>query len=76
MKRHGRAGIFRHWCPRLCQSFENAPRVLRSRVITGGALFTKDVVYRFGLLQTGNAVRASFPGGRSDGPRLSISACA
>ena len=52
------------------QSFENARRVFRGGVITGGAPFTKDVVYLFGLLQVSNAIRAIFSAGRSDCLRL------
>ncbi len=47
------------------QAFENARRVFRGGVITGGAPFTKDVVYLFGLLQVSNAIRAFFAVGRS-----------
>lgn len=52
------------------QSFENARRVFRGGVITGGAPFTKDVVYLFGLLQVSNAINAIFSTGRSDCLRL------
>ncbi|MGC1955575.1 MAG: flavohemoglobin expression-modulating QEGLA motif protein, partial [Gammaproteobacteria bacterium] len=52
------------------QAFENARRVFRGGVITGGAPFTKDVVYLFGLLQVSNAIRAIFAAGRSDCLRL------
>jgi uncharacterized protein (TIGR02421 family) len=52
------------------QSFENARRVFRGGVISGGAPFTKDVVYLFGLLQVSNAIRAIFSAGRSDCLRL------
>ncbi len=52
------------------QSFENARRVFRGGVLTGGAPFTKDVVYLFGLLQVSNAIRAIFSAGRSDCLRL------
>jgi uncharacterized protein (TIGR02421 family) len=52
------------------QAFENARRVFRGGVITGGAPFTKDVVYLFGLLQVSNAIRAIFSAGRSDCLRL------
>jgi uncharacterized protein (TIGR02421 family) len=52
------------------QSFENARRVFRGGVITGGAPFTKDVVYLFGLLQVSNTIRAIFSAGRSDCLRL------
>lgn len=48
------------------QAFENARRVFRGGVITGGAPFTKDVVYLRGLLQVSNAIRAIFTAGRSD----------
>jgi uncharacterized protein (TIGR02421 family) len=52
------------------QSFENARRVFRGGVITGGAPFTKDVVYLFGLLQVSTVIRAIFSAGRSDCLRL------
>jgi uncharacterized protein (TIGR02421 family) len=52
------------------QAFENARRVFRGGVLTGGAPFTKDVVYLFGLLQISNAIRAIFSAGRSDCLRL------
>ncbi|MFZ0254404.1 MAG: flavohemoglobin expression-modulating QEGLA motif protein [Gammaproteobacteria bacterium] len=52
------------------QAFESARRVFRGGVITGGAPFTKDVVYLFGLLQVSNAIRAIFSAGRSDCLRL------
>ncbi|MGZ8189722.1 MAG: tyrosine/phenylalanine carboxypeptidase domain-containing protein [Methylococcaceae bacterium] len=52
------------------QSFENARRVFRGGVITGGAPFTKDVVYLFGLLSVSNAINAIFSAGRSDCLRL------
>jgi len=52
------------------QSFESARRVFRGGVITGGAPFTKDVVYLFGLLQVSNAIHAIFSAGRSDCLRL------
>ncbi|MEY2978482.1 MAG: flavohemoglobin expression-modulating QEGLA motif protein [Prochlorotrichaceae cyanobacterium] len=48
------------------QSFESARRVFRGGVITGGAPFTKDVVYLYGLLQVSGAIRAMFAAGRSD----------
>ena len=52
------------------QSFESSRRVFRGGVITGGAPFTKDVVYLFGLLQVSNAIHAIFSAGRSDCLRL------
>ncbi len=48
------------------QAFENARRVFRGGVITGGAPFTKDLVYLLGLLQVNNFIRASFAAGRAD----------
>jgi len=52
------------------QAYENTRRVFRGGVITGGAPFTKDVVYLYGLLQVGNTIRAAFSAGRSDCLRL------
>lgn len=52
------------------QSFESARRVFRGGILTGGAPFTKDVVYLFGLLQVTNAIRAIFGAGRTDCLRL------
>lgn len=52
------------------QAFENARRVFRGGVITGGAPFTKDVVYLFGLLQVSIGIRSAFAAGRSDVLRL------
>lgn len=48
------------------QAFENTRRVFRGGVLTGGAPFTKDLVYLLGLLQVNNFVRASFAAGRAD----------
>lgn len=48
------------------QSFESARRVFRGGVMTGGAPFTKDVVYLYGLLQVGTVIRAMFSAGRAD----------
>lgn len=48
------------------QAFENARRVFRGGVVTGGAPFTKDVTYLMGLLQVNNFVRAAFAAGRAD----------
>jgi len=48
------------------QAFENTRRVFRGGVITGGAPFTKDVVYLFGLLQVSGVIRAIFSAGRAD----------
>jgi uncharacterized protein (TIGR02421 family) len=55
------------------QAFDNAQRVFRGAVMTGGAPFTKDVVYLYGLLAVGNLIRATFAAGRSDCLRLLFS---
>jgi len=52
------------------QAFDNAQRVFRGGVMSGGAPFTKDVVYLYGLLAVGNTIRATFAAGRSDCLRL------
>ncbi|MGB8329360.1 MAG: flavohemoglobin expression-modulating QEGLA motif protein [Polyangiales bacterium] len=52
------------------QAFENTRRVFRGGVVAGGAPFTKDVVYLFGLLIVSNTIRATFAAGRSDCLRL------
>lgn len=48
------------------QSYESTRRVFRGGVITGGAPFTKDVTYLYGLMQVTNLVRSAFVAGRSD----------
>jgi uncharacterized protein (TIGR02421 family) len=48
------------------QSFESARRVFRGGIITGGAPFTKDVVYLTGLLSINYVIRACFAAGRAD----------
>jgi uncharacterized protein (TIGR02421 family) len=61
--------VYRYFLERIGnpdQAFENARRVFRGGVITGGSPFTKDVVYLFGLLGVSNAIRAFFAAGRSD----------
>lgn len=52
------------------QSFENARRVFRGSTVTGGAPFTKDIVYLHGLLSVHNFLRAIVSSGRSDCLRL------
>ncbi len=52
------------------QSFESARRVFRGGVITGGAPFTKDLVYLLGLLQVSSLIRSIFSAGRADCLRL------
>ncbi|GAB4116037.1 MAG: flavohemoglobin expression-modulating QEGLA motif protein [Wenzhouxiangellaceae bacterium] len=48
------------------QSFENTRRVFRGGVLTGGAPFTKDIVYLEGLLRVHNFLRTTVSLGRSD----------
>jgi uncharacterized protein (TIGR02421 family) len=48
------------------QAFENARRVFRGGVLTGGAPFTKDGVYIEGLLRVHNFLRAVVQLGRTD----------
>ena len=50
----------------LSQAFENARRVFRGGVLTGGAPFTKDGVYIEGLLRVHNFLRAVVQLGRVD----------
>jgi uncharacterized protein (TIGR02421 family) len=50
----------------LSQAFENARRVFRGGVLTGGAPFTKDGVYIEGLLRVHNFLRAVVQLGRID----------
>lgn len=52
------------------QAFENTRRVFRGGVLTGGAPFTKDIVYLDGLLRVHNFLRAVVMNGRADCLRL------
>ncbi|MDA0229386.1 MAG: flavohemoglobin expression-modulating QEGLA motif protein [Proteobacteria bacterium] len=52
------------------QSFENARRVVRGGLVTGGAPFTKDVVYLEGLLRVHNFLRVAVQLDRLDCIRL------
>lgn len=52
------------------QSFESARRVFRGGVITGGAPFTKDVVYLDGLLRVHTFLEEAVRAGRADCIRL------
>lgn len=52
------------------QAFENARRVFRGGVLTGGAPFTKDTVYLGGLLRVHDFLRAAVAAGRIDCLRL------
>lgn len=48
------------------QSFENTRRIFRGGVLTGGAPFTKDMVYLNGLLRVHNFMRTVVKLGRAD----------
>ncbi len=48
------------------QSFENTRRVFRGGVLSGGAPFTKDIVYLEGLLRVHNFLRSCVSLGRAD----------
>lgn len=52
------------------QAFENARRVFRGGVLTGGAPFTKDIVYLDGLLRVQTFLSHVVASGRSDCLRL------
>ena len=52
------------------QAFENARRVFRGGVLTGGAPFTKDIVYLDGLLRVHNFLHTMVAAGRADCLRL------
>jgi uncharacterized protein (TIGR02421 family) len=52
------------------QAFESTRRIFRGGVLSGGAPFTKDVVYLSGFLQVSTFVRAAFAAGRADCLRM------
>ncbi|NQV42246.1 MAG: DUF1704 domain-containing protein [Candidatus Marinimicrobia bacterium] len=52
------------------QAFENARRVFRGGMVSGGAPFTKDIVYLDGLLRVHNFLLAIVSAGRADCLRL------
>jgi uncharacterized protein (TIGR02421 family) len=52
------------------QAFENTRRVFRGGVLTGGAPFTKDIVYLDGLIRVHNFLRTMVAAGRADCLRL------
>lgn len=52
------------------QAFESARRIFRGGVLTGGAPFTKDIVYLDGLLRVHNFLRVAVAMGRADCLRL------
>ena len=55
------------------QAFENTRRIFRGGVITGGAPFTKDMVYLNGLLRVHNFMRTVVKLGRADLIRILFS---
>ncbi len=52
------------------QAFENTRRVFRGGLLTGGAPFTKDIVYLDGLIRVHNFLRTMVSAGRADCLRL------
>lgn len=61
--------VYRHFRTREAtreNAFEQARRVFRGGVITGGAPFTKDVVYLDGLLRVHDFLRSAVAAGRAD----------
>lgn len=61
--------VYRHFLNRSGderEAFEQARRVFRGGVLTGGAPFTKDVVYLDGLLRVHDFLRSVVAGGRAD----------
>ncbi len=48
------------------QSYENTQRVFRGGVISGGAPFTKDIVYLDGLVRVHNFLRVAVAANRAD----------
>lgn len=55
------------------QAFENSRRIFRGGVLTGGAPFTKDMVYLNGLLRVHNFMRTVVKLGRADLIRILFS---
>lgn len=61
--------VFRYFLDRVSgpeQAFENTRRVFRGGTTTGGAPFTKDIVYLDGLLRVHNFLRTIVAAGRAD----------
>ncbi len=61
--------VFRYFLERVSgpeQAYENARRVFRGGMTSGGAPFTKDIVYLDGLLRVHNFLRAVVTSGRAD----------
>jgi uncharacterized protein (TIGR02421 family) len=52
------------------QAFENSRRVFRGGLLSGGAPFTKDILYLEGLLKVHNFLRTMVSAGRADCLRL------
>ena len=61
--------VYDYFCGRVeseDQAFESTRRVFRGGVLSGGAPFTKDIVYLDGLLRVHNFLRAAVVAGRAD----------
>jgi uncharacterized protein (TIGR02421 family) len=61
---------FQERTPDDVQAYEATRRTFRGGPLTGGAPFTKDVVYLYGLLEIANTIRTAFAAGRVDVLRL------
>jgi uncharacterized protein (TIGR02421 family) len=61
---------FRERTPTDQQAYESTRRTFRGGPLTGGAPFTKDVVYLYGLLEVATVMRVAFAASRVDVLRL------
>ena len=65
--------VYRFYLERICdreQAFENSRRVFFFYLLSGGAPFTKDILYLEGLLKVHNFLRTMVSAGRADCLRL------
>ncbi len=68
--------VFEFYISKVCdedEAYENTRRIFRGGVISGGAPFTKDMVYLNGLLRVHNYMRSVVKLGRADLIRLAFS---
>ncbi len=68
--------VFDFYISKVCdqdEAYENTRRIFRGGVISGGAPFTKDMVYLNGLLRVHNYMRSVVKLGRADLIRLAFS---
>ena len=67
--------VFEFYISRVCEreeAYENTRRIFRGGVISGGAPFTKDMVYLNGLLRVHNYMRSVVKLGRADLIRIAF----